>query len=116
MRRAAALAVRRGVASPWWRASWRWYSGEWWRASGLAAGGGRQSAIYATAGADVTVVDISPAMLELDRQVACRLSESVEKITRRGFSLCRVQEHDDEPGQNLRHLDYGRPRQRPAVE
>jgi len=38
----------------------------------LAAGGGRQSAIYATAGADVTVVDISPAMLELDRQVAHR--------------------------------------------
>jgi SAM-dependent methyltransferase len=36
----------------------------------LAAGGGRQSAIYATAGAEVTVVDISPAMLELDRQVA----------------------------------------------
>lgn len=38
----------------------------------LAAGGGRQSAIYATAGADVTVVDISPAMLELDRRVAQR--------------------------------------------
>lgn len=38
----------------------------------LAAGGGRQSAIYATAGAEVTVVDISPAMLELDRQVAQR--------------------------------------------
>ena len=36
----------------------------------LAAGGGRQSALYAAAGADVTVVDISPAMLELDRQVA----------------------------------------------
>jgi len=36
----------------------------------LAAGGGRQSAIYAAAGANVTVVDISPAMLELDRQVA----------------------------------------------
>lgn len=36
----------------------------------LAAGGGRQSALYATAGAEVTVVDISPAMLELDRRVA----------------------------------------------
>jgi SAM-dependent methyltransferase len=36
----------------------------------LAAGGGRQSALYAAAGAKVTVVDISPAMLELDRQVA----------------------------------------------
>ena len=36
----------------------------------LAAGGGRQSSLYAAAGADVTVVDISGAMLELDRQVA----------------------------------------------
>lgn len=36
----------------------------------LAAGGGRQSALYASAGASVTVLDISPAMLELDRQVA----------------------------------------------
>jgi SAM-dependent methyltransferase len=36
----------------------------------LAAGGGRQSALYAAAGARVTVVDLSPAMLELDRQVA----------------------------------------------
>ncbi|MEX2215824.1 MAG: class I SAM-dependent methyltransferase [Phycisphaeraceae bacterium] len=36
----------------------------------LAAGGGRQSVLYAEAGAHVTVVDISPAMLALDRQVA----------------------------------------------
>jgi SAM-dependent methyltransferase len=36
----------------------------------LAAGGGRQIAFYAAAGADVTVVDISPQMLALDRQVA----------------------------------------------
>ncbi|HIA18559.1 MAG TPA: class I SAM-dependent methyltransferase [Planctomycetaceae bacterium] len=36
----------------------------------LAAGGGRQSALYAAAGAVVTVVDFSPGMLELDRQVA----------------------------------------------
>ncbi|WP_145177438.1 class I SAM-dependent methyltransferase [Rubripirellula lacrimiformis] len=36
----------------------------------LAAGGGRQSSLYAAAGAIVTVVDISGAMLELDRQVA----------------------------------------------
>ncbi len=36
----------------------------------LAAGGGRHSALYSTAGAIVTVVDISPGMLELDRQVA----------------------------------------------
>ncbi len=36
----------------------------------LAAGGGRQSALYAAAGAEVTVVDLSGAMLELDRRVA----------------------------------------------
>lgn len=41
-----------------------------WRVLCLAAGGGRQSSLYAAAGADVTVVDLSPAMLELDRQVA----------------------------------------------
>jgi len=36
----------------------------------LAAGGGRHSAFYAAAGAIVTVLDISPEMLDLDRQVA----------------------------------------------
>ena len=36
----------------------------------LAAGGGRQAPLYAAAGAVVTVVDISPAMLQIDRQVA----------------------------------------------
>jgi SAM-dependent methyltransferase len=36
----------------------------------LAAGGGKQGPLYAAAGADVTVVDISPAMLELDRIVS----------------------------------------------
>lgn len=36
----------------------------------LAAGGGRQSALYAAAGANVTVVDISPEMLAQDRAVA----------------------------------------------
>lgn len=43
----------------------------------LAAGGGRQSSLYAAAGANVTVVDLSGAMLELDRRVAAE----------RGFSL-----------------------------
>ena len=36
----------------------------------LAAGGGRQSSLYSAAGAEVTVVDLSGAMLELDRRVA----------------------------------------------
>ena len=46
----------------------------------LAAGGGRQSAIYATAGAEVTVVDISPAMLELDRISAAARGYSVRLV------------------------------------
>lgn len=36
----------------------------------LAAGGGSQSILYAAAGAVVTVVDLSPAMLQLDRAAA----------------------------------------------
>jgi SAM-dependent methyltransferase len=36
----------------------------------LAAGGGKHGPLYAAAGARVTVVDLSPVMLELDRQVA----------------------------------------------
>jgi SAM-dependent methyltransferase len=36
----------------------------------LAAGGGKHGPLYAAAGAIVTVVDLSPAQLELDREVA----------------------------------------------
>src|SRR5947208_458972 len=36
----------------------------------LAAGGGKHGPLYAAAGAIVTVVDLSPAQLELDRTVA----------------------------------------------
>src|SRR5437868_13360547 len=36
----------------------------------LAAGGGKHGPLYAAAGAMVSVVDISSAQLELDRQVA----------------------------------------------
>jgi SAM-dependent methyltransferase len=36
----------------------------------LAAGGGRQSVLYAAAGAEVTVVDLSGQMLKIDEQVA----------------------------------------------
>jgi len=36
----------------------------------LAAGGGRQGPQYASLGAEVTVVDLSPEMLRLDREVA----------------------------------------------
>lgn len=38
----------------------------------LAAGGGRQSIMYAAAGAQVTVVDLSEEMLHLDRQMAAQ--------------------------------------------
>ena len=46
----------------------------------LAAGGGRQGPIYAAAGANVTVVDISPAMLELDRIVAAERNIQLRTI------------------------------------
>jgi len=46
----------------------------------LAAGGGRQSALYAAAGAKVTVVDISSEMLALDRQVAAERGLEVHTI------------------------------------
>lgn len=36
----------------------------------LAAGGGKHGPLFAAAGAEVTVVDLSPAMLEQDRRVA----------------------------------------------
>lgn len=45
-----------------------------WKVLCLAAGGGRQSVLYAAAGAEVTVVDISSGMLELDRQAAAKHS------------------------------------------
>lgn len=46
----------------------------------LAAGGGRQSAFYAAAGAAVTVVDISPEMLALDRQVAAERGLNIRVV------------------------------------
>ncbi len=46
----------------------------------LASGGGRQSAIYAAAGAQVTVVDISPEMLAIDRQVAAERGLNIVAI------------------------------------
>ncbi len=41
-----------------------------WNVLCLAAGGGRHGPLYAAAGAQVTVVDLSPVMLEQDRSVA----------------------------------------------
>jgi SAM-dependent methyltransferase len=52
----------------------------------LASGGGWQSILYATAGADVTVVDLSPSMLALDDREA----------RRRGLSLRLLQQSMDD--------------------
>lgn len=41
-----------------------------WQVLCLAAGGGRHGPLYAAAGADVTVVDLSPAMLAKDREMS----------------------------------------------
>lgn len=46
----------------------------------LAAGGGKHGPLYAAAGATVTVVDISEAMLALDRQVAAERRLSLRTI------------------------------------
>ena len=46
----------------------------------LAAGGGRQGPLYAAAGGIVTVVDISRAMLQMDRQVAVERKLNVETV------------------------------------
>lgn len=46
----------------------------------LAAGGGWQSILYAVAGADVTVLDLSPSMLALDEREARRRGVSVRLV------------------------------------
>ena len=46
----------------------------------LAAGGGWQSILYAAAGAEVTVVDLSPEMLALDDRESARRGLSVETL------------------------------------
>jgi len=62
----------------------------------LAGGGGRQSALYAAAGAEVTVVDLSPEMLELDRQTARQRGHRVRLIegTMDDLSMLGVGEFD----------------------
>lgn len=46
----------------------------------LAGGGGQQSAAFAVLGAQVTVVDLSAAQLERDRQVAARYGFAIEIV------------------------------------
>lgn len=62
----------------------------------LAAGGGRQSSLYAAAGAKVTVVDLSASMLELDRQVAAQRGHSIRlfEASMENLSMLRDAEFD----------------------
>ena len=46
----------------------------------LAAGGGKHSVLFAAAGAETTVVDISPAMLDLDRKLAAERGFKVNVV------------------------------------
>jgi len=46
----------------------------------LAAGGGKHGPVYAAAGAQVTVVDLSPRMLERDRHIAASRSLSIHTL------------------------------------
>jgi SAM-dependent methyltransferase len=46
----------------------------------LAAGGGRHGPIYCAAGANVTVVDLSPVMLEMDKKEAQKRSMNIRTI------------------------------------
>jgi len=62
----------------------------------LAAGGGKHGPLSAAAGADVTIVDLSPAMLELDRQVASarKLQVRTVETSMDDLSMFRVGEFD----------------------
>ena len=46
----------------------------------LAAGGGKHSILFAAAGAETTVVDISPVMLDLDRKAAAERGLKVNAV------------------------------------
>src|SRR5262245_51801748 len=62
----------------------------------LAAGGGKHGPLYAAAGAIVTVVDLSPGMLELDRQVAAerRLALKTVEASMEDMPMLAVGEFD----------------------
>jgi SAM-dependent methyltransferase len=62
----------------------------------LAAGGGKHGPLYAAAGAVVTVVDISPAQLELDRIVAAerRLELKTVEASMDDLSMFAASEFD----------------------
>ncbi|MEM8732861.1 MAG: class I SAM-dependent methyltransferase [Planctomycetota bacterium] len=51
-----------------------------WNVLCLAAGGGRHGPLYAAAGGNVTVVDLSPAMLAQDREMAERHGMTIRTV------------------------------------
>lgn len=61
-------------------AGWLGPSIRGWQVLCLAAGGGRQAPLYAAAGGHVTVVDISPEMLRLDRAVAREYNLQIDTV------------------------------------
>jgi len=58
----------------------------------LAAGGGKHGPLFAKAGAIVTVVDISPEMLALDRKIAAELGAQVRTVEASMDSLAMLPE------------------------
>ncbi len=65
-----------------------------WNVLCLAAGGGRQGPLYCAAGANVTVLDISPGMLQLDRQVSAQLGLNY-KIIQGDMAELSMFQHDE---------------------
>lgn len=67
-----------------------------WRVLCLAAGGGRQGPIYAAAGAIVTVVDFSPAMLAIDQEMAKthRIALRTVETSMEDLSMFEAEEFD----------------------
>lgn len=59
---------------------WLGESIQGWQVLCLAAGGGKQSALYASAGARVTVVDLSREMLRLDERVSQQQGLPIETV------------------------------------
>lgn len=59
----------------------------------LAAGGGRHGVLFASVGASVTVVDLSPRMLELDRVVAAKRNLSLKLIESSMDDLSMLGDH-----------------------
>ena len=60
---------------------------------GLASGGGQQGPLLAAAGANVTIVDLSPMQLEQDQKVADREGLSLELVNSSSDDLSMLADH-----------------------